>query len=186
MNLLYAQLAGAAAMLLIALSVQCRKKKHILLVQLFANIFYAVQYMFLSAPAALFPSLIAVVRNLIFYLYEKKRKKIPFYATSFILILILIVAYYSYEGIISLIPIFIAIAYTIGQTFKNPRKFKYIFGFCSIIWIIYNFSVKAYVGVLGNIMEIISATTAITREKRLEKKKLERRNKKKKITRKKA
>lgn len=185
MNLLYAQLAGAAAMLLIALSVQCRKKKHILLVQLFANIFYAVQYMFLNAPAGLFPSLIAILRNLAFYLFENKKKKIPWYAPTFIIILILIVAYYSYDGIISLIPIIIAIAYTVGQTFKNPRKFKYIFGVCSVIWIIYNFKVHAYIGVLGNIMEITSAVTAIKREKILEKKKQERRNKRKKTTKKK-
>ena len=44
MNVLYAQFIGAAALLTIAISVQCRKKKNIMLVQMTANILYSFKY----------------------------------------------------------------------------------------------------------------------------------------------
>ena len=44
MNVLYAQLIGAAAMLTMTLSVQCRKKKHMMIVQSIAHMFYSFQY----------------------------------------------------------------------------------------------------------------------------------------------
>ncbi len=175
MNVLYAQLAGIIAMLLVIFSVQCRKKKHILLVQMIANIFYSLQYSLLFAYEALFPCLIAVLRNFIFYQYDKKRKKIPLKAVIFILSLVLIFAYLTYRNVLSFIPLIISISYTIGASHKNPRVFKYVFGICGFIWILYNLQVQAYVGILNNIMEIVSATVAITREKKIEKKRAERR-----------
>ena len=73
MNILYAQLIGAAAMLTITLSVQCRKKKHMMMVQSAAHMLYAFQYALLGAFSAAFMDLISVLRNLLFYKYDKDK-----------------------------------------------------------------------------------------------------------------
>lgn len=82
MNVLYAQLIGAAAMLTITLSVQCRKKKHMMMVQSAAHMLYAFQYALLGAFSAAFMDLISVLRNLLFYKYDKDKENTNYFANN--------------------------------------------------------------------------------------------------------
>ncbi len=170
-NVLYAQLIGAAAMLTITLSVQCRKKKHMMMIQSVAHILYAFQYALLGAFSAAFMDVIAVIRNMLFYKYDKNKNKIPLCLTTIILFITCLIGYLNYTNPLSLLPVIIAILYTIGASFKNPKVYKYIFGFCAVAWLFYNLNFKAYVCVIGNIMEIISTTIALIRDTNNSKKK---------------
>lgn len=164
MNLLYAQLVGAAAMLTISFSVQCRKKKNIMLVQAIANTLYAVQYTLLNAYAASSMNIITALRSLIYYFFSKKNKKIPVYIPVLVTIIIIYIGYLNYSGLLSLVPPIITIAYTISATYKNPKIFKTTFMICSFVWIYYNFTVEAYICIVGNVLEIISSITSIKRK----------------------
>lgn len=163
-NVLYAQLISIFAMLTISFSVQCRKKKHMMMVQSFAHMLYAFQYALLGAFSAAYMDIIAVLRNLLFYKYDKNRKQIPIFLSISVIILTLLVGYFSYNNILSLFPVIIAILYTIGASFKDPKVYKYVFGFCAIGWLFYNFRFKAYVCVIGNIIEVVSTIIALIRE----------------------
>lgn len=177
MNVLYAQLVGAAAMLTITFAVQCRKKKHMMIVQMFAHLLYAFQYTLLGAFSACYMDLMAVLRTLIFYKYDKSRKKIPVILPIIICVITSLIGYFTYTNTLSLIPVIIAIAYTIGASFKNPRVYKYVFAVCAFGWIYYNFKVSAYICIIGNVCEITSSAIAIIRETKIKKQK---ENKKKK------
>lgn len=163
-NVLYAQLIGVAAMLTISFSVQCRKKKHMMMVQSFAHMLYAFQYALLGAISAAYMDIMAVVRNILFYKYDKNRRQVPIVLSGIIIIVTGIIGYLNYTNPLSLLPVIVAILYTIGATFKDARVYKYVFGFCAIAWLFYNLKFKAYVCVIGNIMEITSTIIALIRE----------------------
>lgn len=168
-NILYAQLIGIFAMLTISFSVQCRKKKHMMMVQSCAHMLYAFQYALLGAISAAYMDVMAIIRNILFYKYDKNKKQIPIILSIFIIVLTSIIGYLNYTNILSLVPVIIAILYTIGASFKDPKVYKYVFGFCAIAWLFYNLKFKAYVCVIGNIMEIISTIIALIRDTKYKK-----------------
>ena len=164
MNILYAQLVGAAAMLTFSFSVQCRKKKHMMIVQMLAHSLYAIQYALLKAFAASYMDIVAIIRSLLFYKYDKSRKKVPIKLIIPVLICTLIIGYFNYTNFLSLLPMFTALAYTIGASFKDPKVYKKVFAVCATVWLYYNLRVGAYVCVIGNVVEISSAIIAIRRD----------------------
>jgi hypothetical protein len=125
---------------------------------------YAFQYALLGAISAAYMDIMAVVRNILFYKYDKNRRQVPIVLSEIIIIVTGIIGYLNYTNPLSLLPVIVAILYTIGATFKNPRVYKYVFGFCAIAWLFYNLKFKAYVCVIGNIMEITSTIIALVRE----------------------
>lgn len=171
MNVLYAQLIGAAAMLTITLSVQCRKKKHMMMVQSAAHMLYAFQYALLGAFSAAFMDIISVLRNLLFYKYDKDKKKIPLILPTIVILVTIFIGILTYTNPLSLLPVIVAILYTIGASFRDPKVYKYVFGTCAIAWLFYNLKFQAYVCVIGNIMEICSTAIALIRETKRKKKK---------------
>ncbi|SRR5574344_966584 len=162
----YAQFVGAAALLVIVLSVQCKKKKNIMLLQTIANILYSIQYILLNAYSAAYLNIITVLRSYVYYEYDKKRKKILLIWPIIFSIFCIIFGYIFYEGPIVIIPVLITIAYTIGATYKNPNVFRIVFLVCAFIWIYYNYSVGAYVSIFGNVCEIISTYISLKRYKK--------------------
>ncbi len=134
------------------------------MVQSFAHMLYAFQYALLGAISAAYMDIMAVVRNILFYKYDKNRRQVPIVLSGIIIIVTGIIGYLNYTNPLSLLPVIVAILYTIGATFKNPRVYKYVFGFCAIAWLFYNLKFKAYVCVIGNIMEITSTIIALVRE----------------------
>ncbi|NLC47791.1 MAG: YgjV family protein [Tenericutes bacterium] len=170
MNILYAQLVGAAAMLTFSFSVQCRKKKHMMIVQMFAHFLFSIQYALLNAFAASYMDLVAVIRSLLFYKYDKSRKKVPIKLIIPVLFCTLVIGYFNYTDILSLIPLVTALSYTIGASFKDPKVYKKVFSVCAALWFIYNLTVGAYVCVIGNLVEIASAIIAIKRDKKSKRK----------------
>lgn len=135
-----------------------------MMVQSFAHMLYAFQYALLGAISAAYMDIMAVVRNILFYKYDKNRRQVPIVLSGIIIIVTGIIGYLNYTNPLSLLPVIVAILYTIGATFKNPRVYKYVFGFCAIAWLFYNLKFKAYVCVIGNIMEITSTIIALVRE----------------------
>ena len=134
------------------------------MVQSFAHMLYAFQYALLGAISAAYMDIMAVVRNILFYKYDKNRRQVPIVLSGIIIIVTGIIGYLNYTNPLSLLPVIVAILYTIGATFKDARVYKYVFGFCAIAWLFYNLKFKAYVCVIGNIMEITSTIIALVRE----------------------
>ena len=152
-----AQILGFIALIFIVLSYQNTKKEKFLLIQIFANLFFGLQYFALKAFSALCSSIVSLLRTIIFFKYEKETKKAPIWILSLIMISIIILGFFSFEGIYSLIPIIIALAYTYG-TWQNNLKLTYIIGIiASILWIYYNFLVGAYVSIMGSIFELLAS-----------------------------
>lgn len=163
MNIL-AQIYGIIGLIFLIVSVQNNNKVLILIFQIFANIFYGLQYLTLGLFSAGLMSCVSLIRCLIFFYYEKK-KGITTPIVWFIILSIIpiIISYFTFTGWISLIPIIATILYTYAIWQKNLTRFRVIVSSSSIGWIFYNFVGGAYISLLGGIFEFISGLIAIVR-----------------------
>lgn len=74
MNII-AQLFGTIAVILMFLSYQRKTKKEFLNIQIFANIFYGLQYFVLNAISALVSNIISIIRTIIYIWYLATKNK---------------------------------------------------------------------------------------------------------------
>lgn len=157
------QAIGGIALIFWIFSILNKEKIKILKLQNIANIFYAIQYVCLGAFSALGMNLLSLVRGLIFINNEKKQK-----ANSNLLIIIfsiitIIIGIITYNSWYSLIPIVNTLGYSYSTWQKNTTVIRVIFLIAAILWIIYNLLVGAYIPMIGNIIEVISAIIAIVK-----------------------
>ncbi len=163
MNIFLAQIIGSFAVSFFIFSIQFKKRKDILKIQFIANILYAIQYFVLNVFIAGYMNIISGIRCLIFYQYDKKKKKIPSFLLYIFIALIILIGIINYNNFLSLIPIIITLFYIISSYYKDTKVIRYVFLICSIIWLFYNFKVEAYVSLIGNVFEFTSGIIAIIR-----------------------
>lgn len=171
MNII-AQILGFFALIFSVMSYQKTNKKGFLIVQVIANLFYISQYACLNAYSALIVVIISTIRALIFFMYEKKNKKIPLALLIIFIIITIIAGVFTYETYWSILPIIIVCLFAYGTWQKN-LKVTYTIGIMiSILWIIYNSVVGAYVSAISAIFEGISSTIGLIRLIKKSKKKI--------------
>lgn len=158
-------IASVFAIILFISSVQFEKKKDILLVQTFASFCYMVSYYILGALSGFYTEIVEQIKNITFIHFEKKNKKIPTIYLLIFLLLLIIIAIFTYDGIHSLIPLTINIIYFISSYIKNPWALRFFMIVCATLWGLYNFFVHAYIVIIGNVIEIISAIISLVRFK---------------------
>lgn len=166
MKMIFIQSIGFVAIILTAYSMFCKKKKDMMHVQLISNLLYALQYFFLHAYDAIPTSIISIVRSFYYGKYANKRNGIPKIIPFILIIASLVVGSILYDGILSLIPMFISIAYTISSYYKNIKFYRITFLICGCVWLVYNYYVQAYVCILGNILEIVSSSVYLYKHKK--------------------
>jgi len=144
-------------------SVQVKKKVNILVLQLLANIFYAIQYFLLGFFSTGLTNLVSVFRCFTFSLNAKKNKENPLWLLLLILFSIFILALFFCRTLIDIIPILATFLYTIS-TWQNDTKYlRCIFILCAVLFLLYNFIIGAYIALIGNLFEILSGVVSIIR-----------------------
>lgn len=158
-----AQVFGTLGIITLFFSVQYNSKKQILGFQIAANLFYAIQYLFLNAIPAAVMSIVSLLRCIVFFLFEKKNKKIPAYVLAIFIALIIVLAKFLNYGVMGFFPIICTLLYTIGIWQKNLNIFRIITLITACIWIGYNVFVGAYPSLIGNSFEVLTSLIAIYR-----------------------
>lgn len=161
--LIISSIFGGIAIVFWLFSIQMKSKRDILLFQVVANIFYAVQYIFINSFSAVSMNIISSLKSYIFYKYEKCGKVIPKYYLIIFLVLIIMFGVVTWNGFISLIPVIITIFYTYSAWQDNAKWIRIVFVVAALFWIYYNFSVKAYISIIGNLFEIMSGVISLFR-----------------------
>ncbi len=158
-------LIGMIALLFWVYSLQINDKKQIMKLQLLANIFYAIQYITIGAITAGMMNIISVIRYITFYKIEEKKKdqKLSIWILIAFIVSIILVGIFTYKSPMDLIPLGIVMLYTYITWQKNTKVIRYGIVIAAIVWIYYNFSVQAYISVIGNLLEVISGAIAIYR-----------------------
>ncbi|MDO4962505.1 MAG: YgjV family protein [bacterium] len=146
-------------------SVQFKSKKNILVTQFFASMCYLIVYLIKGAYSGAYIEVLEEVKDIVFIKYEKKGKNIPLAILIVFIVLLFIVSIIFYDGILSILPLLINIILFISTYYKNPKYIRWVMLLSGLMWGIYNIYVGAYVIVIGNILEVISAIIAILKFK---------------------
>lgn len=166
--MIIAQIIGFFAIALWVYSVQNKNQSKILFFQFLANLMYGVEYFLLNAFPAVAMNLSSSLRCLLFYNKRKNNEEIPKSWLIFFLLLVLLLGIITFDNIISIIPITITIFYTLSSWMKDTKWCRIVFLVCAFIWIYYNYKVKAYISIVGNVMEIISGIISLIRFRKKE------------------
>ena len=164
MNIL-AQVFGILALAVMFFSYQKKSKKDFLILQIFMNVFFALQYFVLNAYSALASSITSIVRSSLFYKFEKQNKKVHIGFLILFELIILLLGILTYTGIYSIIPIIIAMSYTYGTWQKKLTTTYKIGTVAAVLWIFYNFIVGAYASVFGSVIELLASIFGLIRLK---------------------
>ena len=124
------------------------------------NILDITHYFFLNAYSGLVTKVMALIRN-IFILGKEDNKKLKsnIFLILFIIVYI-ILAIITFKNIYSILPFVAAIIYMIAVWNGNELQIKKIAFLCYFFWLVYNISVFSVMGIISNIVALISTYIA--------------------------
>ena len=160
-----AQIVAIFAIITFALIPHQKTKPKVLIWKLMSNVFYVIQYLLLGALSAAGTNFIDCLQAVIFYSYAKKNTKVPIFWWILYVIVIIIIGFFTYTNIFSVIPIILCIIVAFGVWQDNLRTNRIIAILIPLGFIIYNISVSAYIGACGNIFQFVLAVIAVYRFK---------------------
>ena len=138
------------------------KKENILKTSVISNVFDIAHYLLLNAYSGMLTKVLALFRN-IFVLFKDKRKK-QYHIFFFVLLVLYIIAgILTYKSIFSVLPIVAAITYLYAIYYCKELTIKSVSCGGYVLWLIYNICILSVVGIVSNIVAIISTAIAIYR-----------------------
>ena len=147
--------------LFFVLTYHTKTKKQILIFNTIACASSALSFMFLSAYSGCVMSLLAVLRNYLFYMQDEKKD------INNLIIVLVILAFLSiitYDGILSLMPSIGTLLYTIS-VWQSNRKVYRMFGIpIEISWLIYHIYVLSIFGIILETILFIAVVIGIIKE----------------------
>ena len=156
-----AQIIGLIAFVVSLIAYHKKDKKTILNNMITSNILNLIHYLLLGAFSGCITKLLAIFRDYFIILKEKNKKlSNSVYLIVFILLYI-IATIFTYNDILSILPLVAAIIYIIFIWNGNEVIIKKIAFFCYFLWLIYNIFVLSIAGIVSNIISIISTLIAI-------------------------
>ena len=154
---------------------QVKKRKTILILSFLALIANGIVYTLLSAWSGLAMVFVAMIRNTIFMIDEKKSGKSDEITKKDIIILVvlytisIISAIFTYEGILSMMSVIATMLYTYSIWQKKTNVYKFLGIIIEIVWIIYNIYIFSIMGIILESLLLISAVIGIIREYKMKK-----------------
>lgn len=162
-----AQIIGFIAFTVSLIAYHRKEKKNILSNMLLSNILNLIHYLLLGAFSGCITKLLAIFRDY-FIIFKEKHSKFSnkVYLMLFILLYI-IAAVFTYNGILSILPLIAAIIYIIFIWNGNEVIIKKTAFFCNFLWLIYNVFVLSIAGIISNIISLLSTLIAIINTKKV-------------------
>lgn len=170
---------SVASIFLYVMSVQCKTKKNILIVQIGASICYCTVYLIKGMWSGVASELLEQGKDVAFIKAEKKYKKVPIWLLVLFLASLVVCAMLFYDGNpLSLLPLVINLLLFTSTYYKNPQVIRWVMLICGGLWACYNIYGGAYIICIGNVLEIFSAAISIKRFSKENKKPKKRKTKK--------
>ena len=151
-----AHICALIGFIFLIISTQEKNKNKILISQSLFYLFFFLQYILIGVYSASILCIVSLIRNIIYYF---KTDKLSYFIIILVLIIGTITGIYdinNYGLIIPFLPLVINLIYTYVLSKNNIKFIKKGFLICSIIWIIYNYFIGAYIGLICNILEMFS------------------------------
>ena len=148
----------------LVMTYQSKSRKNILIFSFGALIATGISYIFLSAYSGFAMVIVAIIRNIIFIVDEKKNgkndknTKKDYIILAILYSISIISAIFTYNGILSMMSVIATMLYTYSVWQKNTKVYKILGIPVGIIWIIYNIYIFS---IFGIILEVVLAISAI-------------------------
>lgn len=139
---------------LLALTYYAKDRKKILIISFLSIVANAVAYILLNAWTGVAMCIVALIRNIIFLVDEKKNGKRETINKNDIVILIIVYfaiiisTVFTQEGFLSLLSVFATSIYTFSVWQKKTNIYKLLGIPVGILWILYNIYVKSIFGII--------------------------------------
>ena len=146
------------------LSFLVRERKKIVAVNFVGVLFNAVAFVFLSAWTGLAMSIISSLRSIYSMITEKDGKtKVGYSARDYIvlaavLLATILVSIPTFDGWYCIVPVIGSLIYNYSIWQKNPTVFKALGIPVSLLWVIYNFFIGSFFGVILEGILLISSS----------------------------
>ena len=165
MNSIYilAQVLAIIACIFYTVSMQCKKRKTILLFFIIGNVIGAMGLILLKAYAGALIQIVFGIETLINYVLEIKNKKNTPLLICFYIILSIIVSLITFKNWIDIIPLLAAILHTLTIIQTKERLIRYINLSSLILWIPYYIVFLAWANLASTLCIIVSNIISIFR-----------------------
>ena len=156
--------------ILLALTYYAKDRKKVLILSFSSIIATGMSYIFLNAWSGLAMCVIALIRNIIFLLDEKKNGKRDTIDKKDIFILIIlysisiISAILTYNGFLILLSVFGTMLYTYSVWQKKTIIYKLLGIPVGILWILYNLYIMSIFGIILETILLICSITGYVLE----------------------
>ena len=130
------------------------------------NFFNIIHYLLLGAYSGCITKVMALIRDGIIILKEKKQKLNNTIVFVAILIAYIVAGILTYENLYSVLPILTAVIYLFFVWNGDELKVKKIAFYCYFLWLAYNICVLSISGIMSNAVGIISTFIAMHNEKK--------------------
>ena len=149
--------------ILLALTYYCKSRKNILIIGFLSVLANMVAYIFLDAYTGVAMCVLAIIRNIIFIVDERKNgkrdktNKKDIFIFVVLCIISVIFSIFTYNGFFSLLTVFGTIIYTYSVCQKKASVYKLLGIPTEILFVLYNIYIKSIIGiVLESILMICS------------------------------
>ena len=154
-----AQVFGFISLVVVVISLQAKQKQRLLRLQILSNLFLFAQYACLGTISGCLMCLLGLGRN---FLYGRF-KKVPRTLVAAIVLLIIILAIFSYDGPLSLLPCLATVVYTIGLSSRKMLFVRLADIAACLFYLVYNINVGAYFAIITTLVELSSSAIGIVR-----------------------
>lgn len=139
-------------------------RKKIIFIQTIYTLMFTLGDLLLAGYSGAIVNMISIIRNILSY-----NDKLGTIQKIILIICALITTImFNNLGFIGILPLLSMIMYILFMNTKNVNKFKLIIIFSSILWVIYDFTIKLYVSSIFDVLTILSALITILINKKKE------------------
>lgn len=137
-----------------------KKKEDILKTSLFSNVFHIIHYLLVGGFNGFLTKVLAFIRNSFVIYKDRKNIKSKLYLLVFMVLYILL-SIYTYKNIYSILPSIAALIYLIAIWYGDEMIIKKVGCFGYILWLLYDIFVFSILGILADLVSLVSTLIAV-------------------------
>ena len=154
------QTIGAVGYSLLALSYFKKVKKQILLMQIFAYIFFVIHYYLLNGITGAVCNFIGLFALISIYLFDKYNFKNKTIVVGLFIILLLIANIITFQNIYSIFPLVASTIVLISFIDNNENNIRIVGIIAAVCWLLYAIVYKSYVAIAFEVVTLIDICVA--------------------------
>ena len=168
MQFIVAQTIGVLAVIATLASTQCKSKNGTMAFIAIMDLLIIAQYALLGAKTGVIVNAVGLTRVLIFYLFDKEGKKIPWWIFASVSAVIFATGFIAFEKPIDLLPVFGTLVFTYGLWQNSIKVLRVTQLATALATLAYNVDVSAYADCVRAGLEAVFSVVGYVRYKVME------------------